>query len=184
MRLPKKSKLPSELFLRPGPSSLPPGHWWSRGFVFVRNHYPLTEPPPQGHPSRLPPCRPSCCLVAKSCLTLCGPVDCSPTGSSVHRISQARIPEWIAISFSRGSSRFRDWTRVSCITGGFFTNWATREHSTNIYWVCILGLTLDAEHRVMNRSNKNPYSLKFIADSWRSSLTVIVKWNINIRGKI
>ena len=110
-------------------------------------------------------------------------MDCRLPKSSVHGVSQARIPEWIAISFSRGSSRFRDWTRVSCITGGFFTNWATREHSTNIYWVCILGLTLDAEHRVMNRSNKNPYSLKFIADSWRSSLTVIVKWNINIRGK-
>ena len=43
-------------------------------------------------------------LVAKSCLTLCNPVDCSPPGSSVHGISQARILEWVAISSSRGSS--------------------------------------------------------------------------------
>ena len=55
-----------------------------------------------------------CCLVTKSCLTLCNPRDCSPLGSSVHGILQARILEWIAISFSRGSSHPRDWTRVSC----------------------------------------------------------------------
>ena len=49
-----------------------------------------------------------CCLVAHSCPTLCDPMDCSPPGSSVHGISQARILEWVAISFSRGSSRPRD----------------------------------------------------------------------------
>ena len=43
-------------------------------------------------------------LVAKSCLTLCNPMDCSPPGSSVHGILQARILEWVAIPFSRGSS--------------------------------------------------------------------------------
>ena len=41
------------------------------------------------------------CLVAKSCLTFCDPMDCSPPGSSVHGISQVRILEWVAISFSR-----------------------------------------------------------------------------------
>jgi len=40
--------------------------------------------------------------VAQSCLTLCDPVDCSPPGSSIHGIHQARILEWVAISFSRG----------------------------------------------------------------------------------
>ena len=45
-----------------------------------------------------------CCLVAKSRLTLCGPMDCSPSGFSVHGISLARILEWVAISFPRGSS--------------------------------------------------------------------------------
>ena len=44
------------------------------------------------------------CLVTKLCLTLCGPMDCSPPGSSVHGISQARILEWVAFSYSRGSS--------------------------------------------------------------------------------
>ena len=50
----------------------------------------------------------------QSCLTLCDPVDCSPPGSSIHGILQARILEWVAISFSRGSSRPRDRTQVSC----------------------------------------------------------------------
>ena len=66
-------------------------------------------------------------LVALSCLTLCGPMNCSPPGSSVHGIFQAGILEWIAIPFSSGSSWPRDWTRVSCIAGRFFTAWATRE---------------------------------------------------------
>ena len=52
------------------------------------------------------------CLVAKSCLTLCNPMDCSLQGSSVHVISLARILEWVAISFSRGSSQPRDPAHV------------------------------------------------------------------------
>ena len=60
-------------------------------------------------------------------LTLCDPTDCSPPGSSVHGILQARTLEWVAISFSRGSFWPRDRTHVSCIAGGFFTVWATRE---------------------------------------------------------
>ena len=54
-------------------------------------------------------------------------MDCSLPGSSVHGILQAKIPEWVAIPFSRGSSWLRDHTGVSSITGGFFTFWATRE---------------------------------------------------------
>ena len=65
-------------------------------------------------------------LVAQSCPTLCDPMDCSPPGSSVHRIFQARILDWVALPSSRGSS-WRDWTRVSCIVGSFFTVWATWE---------------------------------------------------------
>ena len=57
----------------------------------------------------------------------CQPLDYSPPGSSVHRILQARILEWIAISFSRGSFQPRDRTWVSCIAGRFFTICATRE---------------------------------------------------------
>ena len=52
---------------------------------------------------------------------------CSLPGSSVQGILQVRILEWVAIPFSRGSSWPRDWTRVSCIAGGFFTVWATRK---------------------------------------------------------
>ena len=55
-----------------------------------------------------------CCWVAKSCPTLCDPIDCSPPVSSVHGIFQARILEWIAISFSRESSQPRDQTHVPC----------------------------------------------------------------------
>ena len=60
-------------------------------------------------------------LVTKSCLTLCDPMDFSPPGSSVLGIFQMRILEWIAISFSRGSSQPRDQTWISCIAGRFFT---------------------------------------------------------------
>ena len=58
--------------------------------------------------------------VAQSCPTLCDPMDCNPPGSSVHGILQARILEWVAISFSRGSSQPRDRTRVSRIVGRRF----------------------------------------------------------------
>ena len=65
--------------------------------------------------------------VAQSCPTLCDPVECSPPGSSVHGTLQARILEWVAISFSRGSSQPRDWTQVSRIAGRRFNLWATGE---------------------------------------------------------
>ena len=61
----------------------------------------------------------SSCLIAKLCLTLCDPKDCSLPGSSVHEIFQARILEWIAISFSRRSSKPRDQTHISCVGKGF-----------------------------------------------------------------
>ena len=65
--------------------------------------------------------------VAQSCSTLCLPMDCSLPGSSVHGIFQARVLEWVAISFSRGSSWPRYRTQVSCTTGRHFIIWATRE---------------------------------------------------------
>ena len=65
--------------------------------------------------------------VAQSCPTLCDPVDCSLWGYSVHGIFQAIVLEWIAISFSRGSSQPRDRTPVSRIVDRCFTVWATRE---------------------------------------------------------
>ena len=71
---------------------------------------------------------PILCLVAQLCPTLCDPMDYIARQAPLSiRILQARILEWVAYSFSRGTSRPRDWTRVSCVAGGFFTSWATRE---------------------------------------------------------
>ena len=74
--------------------------------------------------------------VAQLCLTLCNPMD-----YIVHGILQARILEWVAFPFSRGSFQPRDQPQVSCIVGGLFTSWATREASINKnqvlkeYWI-------------------------------------------------
>ena len=82
--------------------------------------------------------------VAQSCLILCDPMDCSTTGLPVHHqlleFTQTHVHwvgdtiqpsypllEWVAFPFSRGSSQPRDLTQVSCVAGGFFTSWATRE---------------------------------------------------------
>ena len=80
-----------------------------------------------------------CVLVTWSCPTLCDPMYSSPPGSSVHGISQARILEWVASSFLRGSSQPRDQTQVSHIDGGFFTIRGPREgtfmciHHTSLF---------------------------------------------------
>ena len=66
-------------------------------------------------------------LVAQLCLTLCDPMNYRPPGSSVHGILQARILEWVAISFFRGSFRSRNRTQASCTAGRVFTDWARRE---------------------------------------------------------
>ena len=97
--------------------------------------------------------------VAHSSLTLCHPMDCSLSGSSVHGIFQARVLEWIAISFSRrssrpssrGSSQPRNRTRVSRVAGRRFTIWATRDplqHSClenprdgGAWWAAVYGVT-------------------------------------------
>ena len=63
----------------------------------------------------------ACVFVTQLCTILCDPMNCSPPGSSVHWILQARILEWVAIPFTRGSSWPRDQTWVSHITGRFFT---------------------------------------------------------------
>ena len=53
--------------------------------------------------------------ICSVCPTLCDPMDCSPPSSSVHGIFQASILEWVAISYSRGSFRLKDWASISCI---------------------------------------------------------------------
>ena len=75
--------------------------------------------------------------VAQSCPTLCDPMDCSLVGSSIHGIFQARVLEWGAVAFSRGSFQRRNGTWVSHTAGRRFTVWATREapsvHSITVY---------------------------------------------------
>ena len=77
--------------------------------------------------------------VAQSCPTLCDPVDCSLLGSSFQGILQARILEWVAISFSRGAPQPRDRTQVSRIAGRRFNLWSTREVSKVQQKTCLLG---------------------------------------------
>ena len=60
--------------------------------------------------------------VTQSCLTVCDPMDCI-----VHGILQARILEWVAFPFFRGSSQPTSRSQVSRIWGGFFTSWAMHE---------------------------------------------------------
>ena len=79
------------------------------------------------------------CLRAKllqSCLTLCDPMDCSPLGTSVHRILQARIVKWVVIPFSRGSSWPRNQTCVSCIGRWILYHWTTREAPLGLMILC------------------------------------------------
>ena len=67
-------------------------------------------------------------LHAWLCPTLCDPMDCSPPGFSVHEILQTRTLKWVALSFSRGSSRTRDGSNAyPALAGGLFTSWATWE---------------------------------------------------------
>ena len=74
-----------------------------------------------------------CCLVTKLRLTVLWPHRCSPSGCSVHGISQVRIPEWVAISFSRESSWLRDWTHISHIGRRILYHWATWEFQSSCY---------------------------------------------------
>ena len=76
-------------------------------------------------------------LIPQLYRTLCDPLDCSLPGSSVHGILQARILEWVAISFSRGSSQPRDQTLASWIAGRLFTIWATRKAPQVVHWLRI-----------------------------------------------
>ena len=70
--------------------------------------------------------------VTQMWLTLCDPMD-----YTAHWILQARILEWVDFSFSRESSKSRDQTQVSCIAGGFFTSWATREALALTIWTFV-----------------------------------------------
>ena len=110
--------------------------------------------------------------VTQLCLTLCNPMDCSPPGSSVHGIFQARIVEWVAISHSRASS----WPRVKPMSlafpapaGGFFTSWATYEIRYQIQGE--KGIrnrnTWKLNYRLLNNSKSLKGSKKIHRNKWQ-----------------
>ena len=100
---------------------------------------------------------------AQSCLTVCDHMDYSLLGFSAHGIFQERVPEWVAISFSRGSSQPRNWTQVSCIADRHFTLWATREalvQGWNLNWGENTRSKIQIEHSRVNRSKWKRSSVK------------------------
>ena len=83
-------------------------------------------------------CVPECMsIVAQLCPALCDPMDCSPPGSSVYGISQARMLEWVVIPFSRGSSWPKDQTCISCIDKWILYCWAIMEAPFKYYLLTI-----------------------------------------------
>ena len=115
--------------------------------------------------------------VAQSCPTLCGPMDCSLPGSSVHVIFQARVLEWVATSFSRGSSQPWNRTQVSHIAGRCFTIWTNREAIKKFFFNQSIWLSDTAGWLA-----QFPFSIQFFLasfqpkiDTWQNS----GPWNIS-----
>ena len=77
------------------------------------------------------------CMHAQLCLTLGDPMDCSPPGSSAHGTFQARILEWVAISFFMGSSQSRDRTYISCLAGSLSHVGSPREDRGSLKFLII-----------------------------------------------
>ena len=91
-------------------------------------------------------------LVTQSCLTLSDSMDSSLLGSSVHGILQAKILEWVAMTFSRGSSQHRDRTWVSHIAGRCFTFWATRD-AQGLVLLCLSAFLPWEPHEQYEKAN-------------------------------
>jgi len=116
--------------------------------------------------------------VAQSCWTLCDPMDCSLPGSSVHGTFQARVLEWGAISFSRGSFQPRDRTLVSCTAGRFFTDWAIGEAGNGKIIFFTWGRAVSSwstghEHRIVHKGFISHSEINlFVANSWKINLKI------------
>ena len=117
-------------------SNMTPKYWWSP-LPIISSFLPPQLSQSFHNPRTPNSMKESESEVAKSCPTLCDPMDCSLPGSTVHGIFQARVLEWGAISFSRRSSQTRDWSWVSHIVGRHFTIWATREIPISKYFISL-----------------------------------------------
>ena len=132
-------------------------------------------------------------------------MDCSPPDSSVQEIFQARILEWVAISFSRGPSQPRDQTRVSCTVGRFYADWATRDAQKHVppnagpepktlrlrvtcstdwdsrallfVWNAQIGKSIEAKHGCQ-RLGVTAYWAEFPSD-WRKCLGTRQRWQLH-----
>ena len=110
--------------------------------------------------------------VAQLCLTLCDHMDCNLQGFSVHEIFQAIVLEWIAISFSRGSSQPRDQTWVSHIVDRRFTVWATRYAGCSWDGGIILGeLAFCLQRLVLGLDSAVGYQHSWNLERWESCLS-------------
>ena len=122
-------------------------------------------------------------LVAQLCPVLHGPMGSSPTDSSVHGILQAKIMEWVAILFPKGSSQPRDQTQVSCIAGRFFTIWVIRENYLGISNLGILRCCLRDRIAELDRVVVQSLSaVWFFVTPWTSacqpSLSFTISWSL------
>ena len=116
--------------------------------------------------------------VTQLCLTLCNPRDCTPPGFSVHGILQARILECVAIPFSRGPFQPRDWTSGSCMSGEFFTVWATREAKN----MGVGSLSLLQGIFPTQESNQGLLNCRWISTSWAGSIYIPVNEDHGIQS--
>ena len=118
-------------------------------------------------------------LVAQSCPTLCDPMDYSPPGSSVHGSLQVRIREWVAIPFSRGSSQPKDWTRVSCLAGRFFTTWTMREAPNLPIRKCKRPSRVTYLVLMMGKAGDKPLGLQWKRGGWKKNQNCLVTLHIH-----
>ena len=118
-------------------------------------------------------------------LALCNRMNCSPPGSSIHRIFQARILEWVTITFSRGSSLPRYRTRVSCAAGRLFTVWVTREALLFDWLLILFSIVLDVKGFDMFLEQKNIHtrpssksvlnlSLPSVQEKWKDNACILL----------
>ena len=107
------------------------------------------------------------------------PIDCSPQGTSVHGILQARILEWVAISFSRGSSRPRDRTQVSRIAGRRFILWVTREARKVLNLHCEISKNREkfpiSSHPILS------FNHQILLNDFHVLITVFFWWRTNMQ---